>query len=209
LTGLVARMAAQAMTAAQAHRRLSGGDALERLNAFLAGSLRWEAENTAEMRYLTEALTRPGNDILFQRVFDATSTAVLPLLEEMISEGIAEGHFDVTDVPVTAEIILRLTYGRSDLLRAVVDLASRDLEAATADLEARMLVAGRTCDRLLGLPPGSVKLSSPADYRRMLAGLVEADTHRAAVRRPEDDGSAGAQRASSAGRTSAPGGQPR
>ncbi len=175
LTALVARMTAQAIAAAENLRAQTVGDALERLNAFLAGSLRWKAENIAEMRYLTDALTRPGNDMLFQRLFNATSAAVLPALGEMIREGVAEGLFNVADAPMTAEIILALSQGRRDLLNAVIDLARRDLDAATARLEDRMQVEGKMCDWLLGLPAGSVKLSSPTDYRRMLAGLAGAD----------------------------------
>lgn len=176
LTGIVARMTDQIFAATEEARNRASGDALARLNAFLAGSLRWKAEHAAEMRAVAEVLIRPGNDILYQRVFNATAEAVAPILEEMIADGAREGVFDVADPRLAAEIVIGLSQGRQAvLLDAIALAAAGDIDAGTGRLDARMRAEGLTCDRLLGLPPGSVPLSSPEDYRRMLAGLAGAD----------------------------------
>lgn len=176
LTGIVARMTAQAVTAAEAARNRTEGDALTRLNAFMASSLRWKAEHATEMRAFVEVLMRPGNDILFQKIFNATADAVVPILEEMMAEGAEEGTFDIADPRLAAEIVIGLSQGRQSVLADAMVLAQAgDIEAGTERLDARMRAEALTCDRLLGLPPGSVALSSPKDYRRMLAGLARAD----------------------------------
>jgi len=183
LTGIVARMTDQIVAATEAARNRASGDALARLNAFLAGSLRWKAEHAAEMRAFADVLMRPGNDILYQRIFNASAKVVVPVLEEMIRKGVEEGVFDVADPRLAAEIVIGLSQGRQAVLLDAMSLAAAgDLDAGTDRLNARMRAEGLTCDRLLGLPPGSIPLSSPDDYRRMLAGLAGAEGESAGAR---------------------------
>lgn len=174
LTGLVARMTQQALTAAEAARERTTGNALARLNGFIGGSLRWNIENPDSLRVFAEVLARPGNDVLFQRIFEATSATVRPILTGMIVEGGADGAFDVADPALTAEVIVGLAQGRRETLAGALAAASGgDADAAAADLDTRMVAEGAICDRLLGLPRGSVALSSPAEYRQMFAGLAD------------------------------------
>ncbi len=173
LAGIAARMSAQALAAAEAARDLETGGALDRLNAFIAGSVRWKAGSVAEMRHFAVSLSRPGNDALFQRLFQAAADAVQPVLEDMIAGGVRAGAFDVADAALAAETILGLAQGRRFVVNAAIDAAAAgDIDAAAARLDARMRAEGLTCDRLLGLAPGSVALSHPADYRQILAGLA-------------------------------------
>ncbi|QJF53294.1 TetR/AcrR family transcriptional regulator [Roseobacter ponti] len=176
LTGIVTRTTAQALAAAEDIRSQTSGDALARLNAFLCGSVRWKADNIHEMRYFSEVLTRPGNDMLYRRIFDATAAEVIPVLKRMISDGASEGTFNVSDAGLTAEIIVGLGQGRQHVLSEAMTLALKgNLDQGTDVLTARMQAEGAVCDRLLGLPGGSVLLSDPRDYRRMLAGLASID----------------------------------
>lgn len=180
LTGIVARMTEQAIAATKTARSHATGDALARLNAFLGRSLRWKSEHIAEMRVFAEVLMRPGNDILYQRTFAATSSVVVPILEEMIAEGKQENVFDVADPRLAAEIIVGLSQGRQAVLGEAMALATAGhIAAATDRLTTRMHAEGLTCDRLLGVTPGSVSLANPAEYRRMLAGLAGADNQSA------------------------------
>lgn len=187
LAGIVARMTEQGLAAAEMVRNQASGSALDRLNAFLTGSVRWKADNIAKMRVIAEVLMKPGNDILFQRAFAATAAAVVPVLQEMIAEGVHEGEFDVADPRLTAEIIVGLSQGRQAILAdAAATATAGDLDAATEQLDLRMRAEGATCDRLLGVPSGSIPLSNPNDYRRMLAGLVGADGGSVGASAPAD-----------------------
>lgn len=173
LAGIVARMTEQSLADADAMLCQTAGDALAKLKAFLADSVRWKAENIGEMRYLTDVLSKPGNDILFRRMFDATAAAVVPILEDIIAEGAADGSFDVADPGLAAEMIVGLSHGRRQVFDEALAIAvAGDLDRATDHLEARMRAEGLTCDRLLGLPRGTIPLSHPDAYRRILASLV-------------------------------------
>lgn len=173
LTDIVVRMTRQVIVAAETARREASGDALAKLNAFMARSVRWKADNIAEMRFFTDVLAKPGNDILYRRIFDATAVAVVPVLEGLVAEGIADGSFDAADARLTAEVIVGLSHGRRQVLEGAVAFAALgDLDRAARHLDDRMEAEGMICDRLLGLEQGSVLLSSPKDHRWMLDGLT-------------------------------------
>ncbi|CAM4405952.1 TetR/AcrR family transcriptional regulator [Palleronia rufa] len=177
LTGIVTRMTDHALVAAEAARKETSGNALARLNAFIGGSLRWNTENPDSLRVFAEILARPGNDVLFQRIFEATSATVQPILTGMLAEGVEDGTSDLADPGLTAEVIVGLAQGRRVILANAIESAlAGDTDAAAADFDTRMVAEGAICDRLLGLPRGSVALSSPLEYRRMSVGFGNRDS---------------------------------
>ena len=187
LTGIVERMTGQSLAVARTVSEASVGNSLTRLKAFLTSLVRWNVENVAEMRFFAEMLTKPGNDILYRRIFDATAAAIVPVLEELIAEGVEDGMFDVIDVRLAAEMIVGMLHGRRQVLdEALAMTGAGDLELATRHLNTRMQAEGATCDRLLGLSPGTIPLSHPEDYRRMLVGLTGIDPLPAEKDRPAD-----------------------
>lgn len=173
LDGVVERFTNDALTAADAACAKSTGDALARFNAFLAESSRWKAEQAPQLRFFMDVMLRPGNDFLFHRISNAASVAALPVLRGLIADGVSEGCFNVPDADLVAETIMALSQGR----RAVAETAVRIAEAghlddATMLLNNRMIAEGALIDRLLGLPQGSIALSSPNDYRLMLHAIA-------------------------------------
>ncbi|WP_299818942.1 TetR/AcrR family transcriptional regulator [uncultured Jannaschia sp.] len=169
LDGVVDRFTREAVASAEAARATSSGDALVRLNAFLAGAIRWKAKQVPTTRFVLDALRRPGNDMLFHRIQAASAAAVRPVLEGMVADGIAEGRFDVPAADLVVEAILALSQGRRNVVEAAIRATEAgDLDGATATLDGRMAAEGAFMDRMLGLPPGSVALSNPEEYRRML-----------------------------------------
>ncbi len=173
LDGVVDRFTNEALAAAEAARSATSGDALTRFNAFLAESSRWKAERGPQMKFFVDAMTRPGNDMLFHRISNASWAAAKPVLRSMIAEGVAEGCFDVPDIDLATEIIFALTDGRRPILTAAIKAAEAGkLDAGTAVLNDRMVAEAALIDRLLGLPRGSVMLSNPDEYRLMLRGIT-------------------------------------
>lgn len=174
LDGIVERFTDQAIQSTAQARDAASGDALARFNAFIAATNKWKAERGPELRFFVDVMLRPGNDLLFQRIFAASTEAALPILREMIAAGVREGRFDVPDLELVVETILAMSQGRRALLRKAIDCADAgDLEGATTMLSDRMSAEGRLVDRLLGLPSDSVALSEPHEYRLMLAVMTE------------------------------------
>ncbi len=173
LDGVVERFTREALTASEAARVKTRGNALARFNAFLAESIRWKAEHGPKLKFFMDVMLRPGNDVLFHRIAAASNAAVLPVLRGMIADGVAEGRFDVPDGDLAAETIIALAYGRRAVSEAALrTVAAGDLDGATTLLDDRMLAEGRLIDRLLGLPQGSIALSSPTEYRLMLRAIA-------------------------------------
>ncbi len=174
LDGVVERFTTEALTAAQAARAATRGDALTRFNAFIKESSRWKAERGPQMKFFVDAMTRPGNDMLFHRISNASGAAAKPVLRSMIAEGVAEGCFDVPDIDLATEIIFALNDGRRLVLIAAIQAAEAgNLDAGTAVLNDRMVAEAALIDRLLGLPRGSVMLSNPDENHLMLRGISD------------------------------------
>lgn len=175
LDGVVTRMTRASMTEALAAQRAAPGDAPARFNAFLAALNRRKVECGPQMRFLSEMLLAPGNDLLFHRVGAAFTRAALPALTEIIGEGVREGHFRATDAALTAETILAqsLGQGRREMLRQALARAR-----AGAPDEAARLVWQRSAreaqliDRLLGLPPGSIELTTFDECRTAMHAVI-------------------------------------
>ncbi len=175
LDGVVERFTTEALTSAQAARDATSGDALKRFNAFLAESSRWKPEQGKQMKFFIDVMLRPGNDMLFGRITKAANAAAMPVLLEMIGQGVDEGAFNVPDIDIVGETIMALSLGRRAVLEDAFHAAETgDLDRATARLDDRMVAEGALIDRMLGLPHGSVVFSNPTEYRLMLRAIANA-----------------------------------
>ena len=175
LDGVVQRFTNEALTSAQAARDATSGDALKRFNAFLAESSRWKPEQGKQMKFFIDVMLRPGNDMLFGRITKAANAAAMPVLLEMIGQGVDEGAFNVPDIDIVGETIMALSLGRRAVLEDAFHAAETgDLDRATARLDDRMVAEGALIDRMLGLPHGSVVFSNPTEYRLMLRAIANA-----------------------------------
>lgn len=173
LDGVVERFTTQALASAQAARDATSGNALTRFNAFLAESSRWKAEYGKQMKFFMDVMLRPGNDVLFARITAAANAAAMPVLLEMIGQGVDEGTFDVGDIGLVGETITGLAQARRAVMQDAFSAAENgDLDRAVARLDRRMVAEAALIDRILGLPQGSVTLSNPAEYRLMLDAVT-------------------------------------
>lgn len=173
LDGIVARFMTDALAASRQAHDDASGDALARFNAFLAGANRWKAARGEQLRFLSNAIMRPGNDVLFQRISNAVNLAVRPVIAAMIADGKRQNCFDVFDVDIATETILALSQGRMAVATSAMQMAEQgDLDGGTARLNDRMVAEGALIDRILGLPSGSIQLSDPQEYRQMLCVIL-------------------------------------
>jgi AcrR family transcriptional regulator len=145
---------------------------LERLNAFFQHAQSWKAQSGPQLLAAFEAVLKLENDVLYQRVARAASRVMRPVFERLIDEGARSGQFDPPDAAITAEIVLSLALSRQrTVAEAMVELAHGDIAASTRRLEARLQAEELVIDRLLGLPPGSVRLIEPGFVRTVLEAM--------------------------------------
>lgn len=173
LDGIMQRATTEALASAERARTAACGDAVSRFNAFLAASSRWKAENGPQLRFLLDAMMRPGNDLLFHRIARASNAAARPILAGIIAEGMAEGSFQVADADLTTEMIMALSQGRADAARHSLACAQDGrIEEAAALMNRRLTAEAAMIDRLLGLPRGSIVLTCLRDCRQMLCEMA-------------------------------------
>lgn len=154
--------------------------ALSKLRAFLIGSVRWKAENVSKVQLLMDVLPKHCGDILRHRIYDATATALVPVLENLIADGEAEGPFDIAGAQLTTELIMDMPSGRRQVhSEALAMTAAGDRDRATDHFGARMRSEVTMCGLLLGLSPRGVPPSCPNVYRGMLAEMASINDERA------------------------------
>lgn len=169
LEAVAARFAEQAMVAARAACSDPSIDALGRLNSLLAMNRQWKAENLSQLRPMFTVLLRPENAALYHRIVEAVFRAMAPTFCDIISGGVQAGTFDVADVGLAAEALLRLGEGRRALIVEAMQLAERgEAERAMRMIMARIRAEEATIDRLLGLKRGGVDLAGSEIFIRSL-----------------------------------------
>lgn len=148
-------------------------DALARLNAFLEQGRQWKIERAPMLRAAFTSVLQAGNVVLNQRILAATGRVVTPVLVAIVEEGVREGLFDPPSPAMVAEVVLMLGAGRMTCaVEAMAQAARGELAAATALLEARLADEEAVIERVLGAPPGSIRLVEPGFVRAMLAAMV-------------------------------------
>lgn len=172
LEAFATRQIEAVMASAQAGLHAMGQSPLQRLNGFFQHSQTWKAQSGPQLRAAFEAVLKPENDVLYQRIARATWRVVQPVIVRLIEEGKNAGLFDPPDVGITAEIMLNLALSRQrTAAEAMAALDAGDFAGAAGRLEARLAAEAAIIDRLLALPPGSVRLIEPGFLRTLLEAL--------------------------------------
>ncbi|HTX48033.1 MAG TPA: TetR/AcrR family transcriptional regulator [Caulobacteraceae bacterium] len=169
LEAIAARFAEQAMATAAAVQGDASLTALQRLNALLAMSREWKAENLKQISAMFAVLLRPENATLYHRIVGAVFAAMAPTLAAIIEDGAREGVFDVADANLAAEALLWLGEGRRAQVVEAMAVADRgDVDAATSLIMRRIRAEEALVDRVLGLPAGSIDLAGSEAFVRAL-----------------------------------------
>lgn len=176
LEALVGRFAREILTAAEERNARADASALERLNGFLARTRRYKLDVASQQRNVLGslgALFRPENLALAERVNAAVAKLFVPVLTEIISDGVRNGEFHASDPEGIAEMVLQLTSSRhAALAKADPKEGPKGLQAAVKTLEKRFTLYGIALDRLLGLPDGSILLLEPGYVQKMAVATL-------------------------------------
>ncbi|PCC75256.1 transcriptional regulator, TetR family [Nannocystis exedens] len=147
-----------------------GLDALARLNAFFARAREIKVAEAPALRATYDSLFRPENTVLYLRIHAAVNPVIAPVLARILEQGRDEGVFDVPDPLAAAEIVLQLgTTIQGAMGRALAAVGTDDAEAAIQALEARLRFHGLAVERILGLPPGSIRFIEPDTVAAVIA----------------------------------------
>lgn len=166
LEAIVARAANVALGYFERLKADESLDALTRLNRLLAMGRDWKLEHMGQLRQTFEAALRRDEDTLTARTIEATFAVLSPAIASLIAEGQSEGTIGEGAPDAMADALLWMGYGRRRMMDDLLGLADRDPEAVANKLYARFCAEQAIMDRILGLPPGGIRLIGTLDELR-------------------------------------------
>jgi AcrR family transcriptional regulator len=130
--------------------------AINRLNRFLMASRSWSLAHFGLLREVLAVLYQDENATM-RRKIEAHATALnVPLLADILRQGIEEHVFDPPDPEETARLILQLSFAMREV-RVRTLLESGMSAAALAVLQQRVDLYIEMLERMLGARKGSIE----------------------------------------------------
>jgi AcrR family transcriptional regulator len=131
--------------------------ALEKFKKFFTDIADWKTENKTFLLDIMSIWYKDENAILRHKVRAASVKSTIPLLTQIIEQGITEGVF-VTEHPADiAEIVLHIGQSLSDTVVKII-LASEHNDDSLEMIERKIMVHQYAIERTLNAPTDSIKL---------------------------------------------------
>jgi len=157
LDAVIERMIEQTLQSLQPLVEDEQLSALEKFERFFSNLADWKVENKAFFLDFVHVWHKDENAILRHKVRAASVKSAIPLLTQIIEQGIAEGTF-ATEYPADiAEIILQIGQPLSDTLTKII-LNETHHDDTLAIIERKIVVYHYAIERVLNAPAGSIKL---------------------------------------------------
>lgn len=146
--------------------------ALAKFERFFRDLADWKVENKAFFLDLMNIWYKDENAILRHKVQSASVEKAMPLLAQIIEQGMAEGSF-VTEHPTDmAEIVLQIGQSLSDTLAKII-LNRAHNDNTLAIIERKTIVYHQAIERTLKAPTGSINLFDLDQIKPWLYGQEE------------------------------------
>ena len=157
LDGLVARMLDESEQVLQPIAQDPALTALEKLHRYAAASARWKTSQKSFLVALLRIWYNDRNAILRQKQQAMSLERGTPMVAAIIRQGVAEGVFVTTYPEQSSEILVNLLVGMGEAWARIM-LADPPLPDAAPRLERLVAAYTEALERLLGVPPGALKL---------------------------------------------------
>jgi AcrR family transcriptional regulator len=146
--------------------------ALAKFERFFSDLADWKVENKAFFLDLMNTWYKDENAILRHKVKTTSIEKTMPLLVQIIEQGVAEGVFTADNPADMAEIVLQLGQSFSDTLAKII-LNEAHNDDTLAIIERKTIVYHHAIERTLNAPAGSIKLYDLDQVKPWLDGQVE------------------------------------
>ncbi len=150
--------------------RDAGRDANHKLDCLISVFRSWKEENLEMVRNISLVLEKDENIIIRHKIDRRTDELLMPLLVEIITQGIEEGLYDVEDPQTAAEMVTIVFHAWREMqMRALME-AEQDGNAEDVEDKLRRRIRGmaRLLERFLGAPSGTLVLMEDEAVRRFI-----------------------------------------
>ena len=172
LDAMIERMIEQTLQSLEplvANNQLS---ALEKFERFFSDIADWKIENKTFLLDLMNILYKDENAVLRYKIEAASVEKTVPLLAQIIEQGMAEGSF-ATEFPADiAEIVFQMGQSLSDTLVKIIINETHNDDTLSI-IERKTIVYHHAIERTLNAPDGSIKLVNLEQIKPSLYGQKE------------------------------------
>lgn len=145
-----------------------GLSALDKLNRYMASSRNWRVSNLGTLLDAARVILRDENAIIRNRLQQRTISAHLPILSDILAQGIKEGVFDLPDAIESARFLLHLFDAIGEIqTRSLLGL--RPGQADLSAMSARAELYLNFVEKMLGAPPRSIERVDPEVFEKARA----------------------------------------
>lgn len=156
LDAVTGRMTAEAMDVIRPAAADTSGGAVNRLNRFFAASTAWSLAHFGLLKEVLAVLYRDENTTMRRKIEAHTAALSVPLLADIVRQGIEESVFDPPDAEMTARLMLELTWVmREANVRTLLESGMSTETLAT--LQQRADITIEMLERMLGATRGSIE----------------------------------------------------
>jgi len=157
LDSVVARMFSAAMTGIIPEIHASGKGATEKFRTLFRSIALWKVQNRELFRELISVLYRDENIVLRHRMMTHSLALLIPILENIIRQGVEEGDFHVESPCDSAVVILNLSSAMGESIGTTMAQRMGDPHLAE-DISRSIRVHERAIERILGAGEGSLRI---------------------------------------------------
>ena len=170
LAAVLLRLSDACTAAGQTVYDRSEGDAVARFTAYLAGTTRWELGQADKIMGVIRIALMEGNETIFLGLEQEARRRATPLMRRLVTEGVAEGVFDVIDIDMTVDLLQHAWRMRWVVLAQARRRCARgDPEGGRAMLEERLRLEELMTNRLLGCRETAVRMPASGEFSDFLA----------------------------------------
>jgi len=157
LEGLIERTGEEGMQLIRPILTDPGLNALQKLQVYFDSAMRWKTAQKATLIPILRVWYSDDNALLRQKELAAGKKIMIPLLTDVLRQGITEGLLAAPHPEQMAEVLVSLILGLSDALGELI-LAAQAGSADLVRVEATAAAYTYSIERALGAAPSSLKL---------------------------------------------------
>lgn len=157
LEGLIARTGEEGMQLIRPVLTDPKLNALQKLQTYFNSAMRWKTTQKAVLIPILRVWYSDDNALVRQKELAAGKKMMLPLLTDVLRQGIAEGLLAMAHPEQMAEVLVALILGLSDSLGELI-LAGQTGSTDLARVEAILAAYTYAIERTVGAAPASLEL---------------------------------------------------
>jgi TetR/AcrR family transcriptional regulator, transcriptional repressor for nem operon len=142
--------------------------ALDKFQRYIDAGVRWKTARKAFLIELLRVWYSDHNAIVRQKMWATMSKRAMPLLMEIIRQGIREGVLNIPFPDQVSAVVLSLIYGLGDAFAELL-LSSHPHGDELQRAEGLIAAYNDALERVLGAPAGSLKLMDAASLQEWFA----------------------------------------